>query len=266
MTRRSQWSFKPEDLLHTPSSEDGFSLLRELELRAETCHIAFRVGLSIRPPGPASEDIHLILGGAATLLHRFFMRRSYSEFSPWVSSPTPSLLDRGAPRELIPASLPPYHLQRIAPVCLFIAAKDAERGMHVKQVARATLHRAAKNGLAPEVPHDDPVRPDRSFAGYDTTLTVVLGAQHMVRLCWSGRQIFWPWRSWCSKLSAGTSRRTYRITLSPSDCEAFCPASRGHPRSSCSLASRQGGPSSMTGESRSQFCRAFPSPVMLSHS
>lgn len=64
-----QWIFTEDELLHTPSIEDGMSPADERELRRKGMNFIVQVGVMLKLP-------QLTLSTAGVFLHRFITRRS----------------------------------------------------------------------------------------------------------------------------------------------------------------------------------------------
>lgn len=106
-----QWLFEPDTLNNLPSSIHGIPLEKELRKRRRTIlsirSLALRTGLQVPTPLSSrlltsgdrrlthsrcqSDDVNSkgargVMTVAATLLHRFYMRRSFADFSEEVRS------------------------------------------------------------------------------------------------------------------------------------------------------------------------------------
>ncbi|WVQ92989.1 hypothetical protein IAU59_000052 [Kwoniella sp. CBS 9459] len=112
-----QWIFAPSALDNTPSRDDGISLEDELQRRAQTINymrsLALRANAIVKEHD--AEAIHLrgtlIVG--ATLVHRFYMRRSLKDFS----------------EKLIAATI------------LFLAAKIEEEPLKLRHIVNVSIQK-----------------------------------------------------------------------------------------------------------------------------
>lgn len=70
------WLFSKSELADTPSREDGVSVDEEKRLREEGARFIYDIGKKLRMP-------QLTVATACVFFHRFFMYRSFKEFSPY---------------------------------------------------------------------------------------------------------------------------------------------------------------------------------------
>eukprot|EP00842_Homolaphlyctis_polyrhiza_P005715 jgi/Hompol1/6144/HPOL_002189-RA len=72
-TINDSWLFTEEELLETPSCEDGIPIEEEIALRLSACRMIERCGPKLRLP-------HTSILIAKILLHRFYMRMSFKKY------------------------------------------------------------------------------------------------------------------------------------------------------------------------------------------
>ncbi|KAK7537648.1 cyclin-like protein [Phyllosticta citricarpa] len=111
-----QWIFTEEELLHTPSIEDGMSPADERELRRKGMNFIVQVGVMLKLP-------QLTLSTAGVFLHRFITRRS--------------LVNKDGHKAL--------HHYQIAATSLFLATKVEENCRKMKELVIACCRVAQKN-------------------------------------------------------------------------------------------------------------------------
>ncbi|BEI85221.1 hypothetical protein CcaverHIS002_0506220 [Cutaneotrichosporon cavernicola] len=131
----SQWIFESHALEKTPSRDAGFTLEQELESRRQA--ILFMRSLWLRVAGklhdtdPEATAGKAVLTLAAILVHRFYMRRSLSDFSP----------------------------QSVAPIILFLASKVEEAPLKLRHIINATLTKFEPGAPLWEPSSNDDVNP-----------------------------------------------------------------------------------------------------------
>ncbi|KAF2085029.1 cyclin-like protein [Saccharata proteae CBS 121410] len=111
-----QWMFTEEELLHTPSIEDGMTPEAEREMRFKGTNFIWQVGAMLKLP-------QLTLTTAAVFLNRFITRRS--------------LVSREGYKAL--------HHYQIAATSLFLATKVEENCRKMKELVIACCRVAQKN-------------------------------------------------------------------------------------------------------------------------
>ncbi|KAK8170636.1 cyclin-like protein [Phyllosticta citribraziliensis] len=111
-----QWIFTEEELLHTPSIEDGMSPADERELRRKGMNFVVQVGVMLKLP-------QLTLSTAGVFLHRFITRKS--------------LVNKDGHKAL--------HHYQIAATSLFLATKVEENCRKMKELVIACCRVAQKN-------------------------------------------------------------------------------------------------------------------------
>ncbi|KAF4306946.1 putative cyclin protein [Botryosphaeria dothidea] len=111
-----QWIFTEEDLLHTPSIEDGMSPEQEKEMRYKGMTFIYQVGAMLKLP-------QLTLSTAGVFLNRFITRRS--------------LVSKDGYKAL--------HHYQIAATSLFLATKVEENCRKMKELVIACCRVAQKN-------------------------------------------------------------------------------------------------------------------------
>ncbi|OCF40406.1 hypothetical protein I317_05773 [Kwoniella heveanensis CBS 569] len=112
-----QWIFSPSALNNAPSRDDGITLEEELRRRAQTINYMRSLALRANSIGKGQdpEAIHLrgTLVVGATLVHRFYMRRSLKDFS----------------EKLIAATI------------LFLAAKIEEEPLKLRHIVNVSIQK-----------------------------------------------------------------------------------------------------------------------------
>lgn len=111
-----QWIFTEEELLHTPSIEDGMSAEQEKEMRYKGMTFIYQVGAMLKLP-------QLTLSTAGVFLNRFITRRS--------------LVSKDGYKAL--------HHYQIAATSLFLATKVEENCRKMKELVIACCRVAQKN-------------------------------------------------------------------------------------------------------------------------
>ncbi|ORY33031.1 cyclin-like protein [Naematelia encephala] len=125
-----QWYFSRDALDHTPSRQDGMSLDVELQRRKEVIEnirsLAFRVKLADEEIDPTSIRARPVITSAATLVHRFYMRRSFADFEA----------------------------RLIAPTALFLASKIEDEQVKLRHIVNSCLDKWER-GATPWHPEDE---------------------------------------------------------------------------------------------------------------
>ncbi|GMK55514.1 hypothetical protein CspeluHIS016_0205700 [Cutaneotrichosporon spelunceum] len=111
----SQWIFDTHALEKTPSRDAGISQEQELDSRRQTIFFMrslwLRVAAKLHDTDPEVTPGKAVLTLAAILVHRFYMRRSFTDFSP----------------------------KTVAPIILFLASKVEEAPLKLRHIINASL-------------------------------------------------------------------------------------------------------------------------------
>ncbi|WWC90971.1 uncharacterized protein L201_005909 [Kwoniella dendrophila CBS 6074] len=146
-----QWIFDYSALDNTPSLDDGVTLEEELKKRKVTIEymrsLALRANKLVHPSSPMdAQAIHLrgslIVG--STLLHRFYMRKSFKDFS----------------EELIASTI------------LFLATKIEEEPLKLRHIVNSTIDKFEKSesarGWYPD--HNPNEQPSREYRTWEKNI------------------------------------------------------------------------------------------------
>ncbi|WWD21321.1 hypothetical protein CI109_105805 [Kwoniella shandongensis] len=140
-----QWLFTPSALQNTPSLDDGIVLSDELQRRKTAIEYMRSLALRSIHVSTGVEDAEashlrgsMIIG--ATLLHRFYMRRSFKDFNE----------------------------KLIAPTLLFLATKIEEEPLKLRHIVNACLAKFEPPGVRGWYPTGDPHdQPSREYRAWE---------------------------------------------------------------------------------------------------
>ncbi|WVR08849.1 hypothetical protein IAU60_005907 [Kwoniella sp. DSM 27419] len=139
-----QWLFQPSTLLSTPSSQDGIPLTQELEKRRQVIGYMRSLALRVNHLQSGTYDTsaaHLrgsMITGA-TLVHRFYMRRSFKDF----------------PEEVVAATI------------LFLACKIEEEPLKLRHIVNCCIAKFDPNARGWHPDRDPQEQPSREYREWE---------------------------------------------------------------------------------------------------